>query len=282
LDNKENSILADERLLENMVKDCVNKTDINYSIEKQTIDVNAINNNDMNNDINLNIDNYYILTLSFKLQKEKLIKKIFNFRNEVSYTHQITSINSSNPIKSNTITKLKTLLGQHNFKFITNNIINDRNQIKNSSSKQYKANSNSTKPNRNLLLKPDNNNTNNTTNFTTLSFSSLITNNETKKPKFLDPDPPNPNLNPKEEKETTLEKYFSVKYLLWNKSFTGKNISIGIFDSGVNNKYLNCNIIDYINFTDEPDLDLNGHGTFISSVSNIYLIKYINIIINIL
>jgi membrane-bound transcription factor site-1 protease len=78
-----------------------------------------------------------------------------------------------------------------------------------------------------------------------------------------------------------------VKYM-WNKGYTGKNVNIAIFDTGLeqNHPYFK-NIIERIDFTDEknPD-DKIGHGTFIAGVigsirecfgvspdSNLYIIK---------
>ena len=66
-------------------------------------------------------------------------------------------------------------------------------------------------------------------------------------------------------------KFISTKYLFWDSFFTGNNTKIGIFDSGINNHHLNCNIIENINYTDEIDEDLEGHGTFIASVSFILI-----------
>jgi subtilisin family serine protease len=66
--------------------------------------------------------------------------------------------------------------------------------------------------------------------------------------------------------ETLLEKYLSTKYLFWQEGFKGNNVKVGICDSGINNTHLNCNLEENINFTDEEDNDLDGHGTFLASV----------------
>jgi subtilisin family serine protease len=68
------------------------------------------------------------------------------------------------------------------------------------------------------------------------------------------------------EPETLVSKYLSTKYLFWKEGVNGKNIKLGIFDSGVNNTHLGCNVADVINYTDETNDDSEGHGTFISSV----------------
>ena len=69
----------------------------------------------------------------------------------------------------------------------------------------------------------------------------------------------------------------------FKKNITGKNVSIAIFDSGINNDFAGCNLKEVINFTDENEQDNNGHGTFISSNicriainSNIYFFKVFN------
>jgi subtilisin family serine protease len=75
-------------------------------------------------------------------------------------------------------------------------------------------------------------------------------------------------LNPNNTKieETIVEKYLSTKYLYWKEGVKGSNVKIGIFDSGINNTHLNCNVVEEINFTEETIEDNEGHGTFISSV----------------
>jgi hypothetical protein len=79
----------------------------------------------------------------------------------------------------------------------------------------------------------------------------------------------NNNFLPNESNETKFdnlyEKYLSTKYLYWNKNYRGK-VRVGIFDSGVNKQYMNCNIVEVVNFTEESDEDLEGHGTYITSV----------------
>ena len=46
----------------------------------------------------------------------------------------------------------------------------------------------------------------------------------------------------KAEHNTLINNYLSTKYLYWNKGIRGQGIKIGIFDSGVNNSYIKCNI----------------------------------------
>ena len=64
-----------------------------------------------------------------------------------------------------------------------------------------------------------------------------------------------------------LEKYLSVKYKIWSQNIKGSKTKIAIFDSGVNNNITNCNITKTENFSDEPEEDFSGHGTFITSVN---------------
>lgn len=69
--------------------------------------------------------------------------------------------------------------------------------------------------------------------------------------------------------DNILDKYLSVKYKYWGDGVKGKNVKIAILDSGIAASYKNytkCDIKDVVNFTDERDEDVNGHGTFISSV----------------
>jgi len=66
--------------------------------------------------------------------------------------------------------------------------------------------------------------------------------------------------------KTTLEKNLSVKYKYWKNGIKGEKIKVAILDSGISKNYTHCNISDFVNFTDESDEDLNGHGTFITSV----------------
>lgn len=68
------------------------------------------------------------------------------------------------------------------------------------------------------------------------------------------------------KQESILNKYLSTKYLYWDKGIEGNGVKVGIFDSGINNEYLNCNLSQLYNFSDETNEDLNGHGTYISSV----------------
>lgn len=72
-----------------------------------------------------------------------------------------------------------------------------------------------------------------------------------------------------------LKKFLSVKYKFWRKNMKGKNIKVALFDSGVNNKNINCNLIENINLTNEENEDFTGHGTFLASVNNIKKLFYI-------
>jgi subtilisin family serine protease len=83
---------------------------------------------------------------------------------------------------------------------------------------------------------------------------------------------------------TEIESPFIEAEYFYKKNITGQNISIAIFDSGINNVFSGCsNLKEVINFTDEENEDFNGHGTFISSIickiaknSNIYFFKVFN------
>ena len=71
----------------------------------------------------------------------------------------------------------------------------------------------------------------------------------------------------KAEHNTLINNYLSTKYLYWNKGIRGQGIKIGIFDSGVNNSYIKCNIKKSYDFTnDNNEEDYQGHGTYIASL----------------
>ena len=82
---------------------------------------------------------------------------------------------------------------------------------------------------------------------------------------------------------TTTKSPFVESDYFFRKNITGQNVKIAIFDSGINNQYVGCNLKEVINFTDEDDQDYNGHGTIISSNicriaknSSIYFFKVFN------
>lgn len=64
-----------------------------------------------------------------------------------------------------------------------------------------------------------------------------------------------------------VSRYMSTKYLFYESKITGSGIKVGVFDSGVADGI--CNNQRTINFSDEPETDLNGHGSFVSSVLRI-------------
>jgi subtilisin family serine protease len=61
-----------------------------------------------------------------------------------------------------------------------------------------------------------------------------------------------------------IEKYFSVKYKFWKENIYGDGIKIGIVDSGVKGNF--CNFKKIYNYSEGPEIDENGHGTYIASV----------------
>ncbi len=63
-----------------------------------------------------------------------------------------------------------------------------------------------------------------------------------------------------------LKKYLSVKFMFWNANMKGHKIKVALFDSGINNNLINCNLINSINFTNEENEDFTGHGTYLASV----------------
>ena len=79
------------------------------------------------------------------------------------------------------------------------------------------------------------------------------------------------------DKNYLIQNYLSTKYTYWNKHTRGEHVKIGIFDSGINNTYTNCNIKQQLDFSSSttpstPSYDYLGHGTYISSLicSSIY------------
>lgn len=62
---------------------------------------------------------------------------------------------------------------------------------------------------------------------------------------------------------------------MWNKGFTGKNVNVAVFDTGleVNHPHFK-NVIERIDWTDEknPD-DKIGHGTFVCGVIARYFLN---------
>lgn len=71
----------------------------------------------------------------------------------------------------------------------------------------------------------------------------------------------------KAEHNTLINNYLSTKYLYWNKGIRGQGIKIAIFDSGVNNTNIKCNIKKSYDFTnDNSEEDFQGHGTYIASL----------------
>ena len=213
-----------------------NENDYDYYIKSN-------NENDQGNRFDVEEKKHFIVTVSFK-----------------NYFFSNDSYNKFNKIhksQHDIIKDLKLILEENNFIIVPNKNHIDSNISRNASvnrknvTEKYK-NINKRKLLINTIFYSNSTNTSTNPNATTTPAKEFSKN------KFLDI-----NLT---KKPSISEKYFSVKYLFWQKGFTGRNITIGIFDSGVNNKHLNCNIIDYINFTDEGDSDLNGHGTFVSSV----------------
>jgi len=71
-----------------------------------------------------------------------------------------------------------------------------------------------------------------------------------------------------------LKNFLSVKYKFWENEMKGKDIKVGLLDSGVNNKNINCDLIESVNLTNEDNQDFTGHGTYLASVFyHILLIK---------
>ena len=74
----------------------------------------------------------------------------------------------------------------------------------------------------------------------------------------------------KAEKNNLIQNYLSTRYLYWNKGIRGQGVKIGIFDSGIANSYINCNIKKNYDFTNDvnstKDSDPQGHGTYIASI----------------
>ena len=74
----------------------------------------------------------------------------------------------------------------------------------------------------------------------------------------------------KAEKNNLIQNYLSTRYLYWNKGIRGQGVKIGIFDSGIANSYINCNIKKNYDFTNDvnstKDSDPQGHGTYIASL----------------
>jgi len=68
-----------------------------------------------------------------------------------------------------------------------------------------------------------------------------------------------------------LKKFLSVKFKLWNENMKGQNIKVALFDSGIDNKHINCNLIENVNFTNEKNEDFTGHGTFLASVLKLFI-----------
>jgi hypothetical protein len=71
------------------------------------------------------------------------------------------------------------------------------------------------------------------------------------------------------DKNYLIQNYLSTKYTYWNKHTRGEHVKIGIFDSGINNTYTNCNIKQQLDFSSSTTPSTNNKFCNSSTASNL-------------